>query len=157
MDCLISFLKFKHKYRFRGHNMCSIVYSSYLSINSEVKDSRKKNTKTEIKHILHFPLVSKLHQLASPLLAEAGVDVCPMSGQAKVRHIEPSHLSGLLGLSPSLFILGISTDTWHNPLMVFPKQPQSAESRFKYDTTKPYPWPCSISVIYFIYNFSSII
>ena len=85
--------------------MCSIVYSSYLSINSEVKDSRKKNTKTEIKHILHFPLVSKLHLLASPLLAEAGGDVCPMSGQAKVRHIEPSHLSGLLRLSPSLCIL----------------------------------------------------
>ena len=91
--------------------MCSIVYSSYLSINSEVKDSRKKNTKTEIKHILHFPHVSKKHQLASPLLAEAGGDVCPMSGQALVRHIEPSHLSGLkktkmvvsilLGLSPS--------------------------------------------------------
>ena len=92
--------------------MCSIVYSSYLSINSEVKDSRKKNTKTEkIKHILHFPHVSKKHQLASPLLAEAGGDVCPMSGQAQVRHIEPSHLSGLkktkmvvsilLGLSPS--------------------------------------------------------
>ena len=141
MDCLISFLKFKHKYRFRGHNMCSIVYSSYLSINSEVKDSRKKNTKTEIKHILHFPLVSKLHQLASPLLAEAGGDVCPMSGQAKVRHIEPSHLSGLLGLSPSLCTLGICRYrylTQTQPSDGVPKA--TAESRFKYDTTKLKPY-----------------
>ena len=63
--------------------MCSIVYSSYLSINSEVKDSRKKNTKTEIKHILHFPHVSKKHQLASPLLAEAGMG--EMSAQCLAR------------------------------------------------------------------------
>lgn len=73
--------------------MCSIVYSSYLSINSEVKDSRKKNTKTEIKHILHFPHVSKLHQIASPLLvAVASGDVCPVSGEVLIRHLKPSHL-----------------------------------------------------------------
>lgn len=77
--------------------MCSIVYSSYLSINSEVKDSRKKNTKTEIKHILHFPHVSKLHQIASPLLAAvANGEVYQVSGEVLIRHLIPLHLSTVM-------------------------------------------------------------
>ena len=93
MNCLISFLKLKHKYRFRGHNMCSIVYSSYIYLSTQKSRTLARKThKLKIKHILHFPHVSKLHQLAPALLARAGGDVCPVSGQVLIRHLKPIYL-----------------------------------------------------------------